>query len=68
MTTALILAFLLGLVALSYWVGRRGAGYGVAVFVIGIALGQFVMSGPSSFLGGDCYTDWNGRSNATVCE
>lgn len=39
-----------GAVALAYWVGRHGAGYGIAVFLVSVAVWQFTVDGPASFL------------------
>ena len=37
-------------IALAYYVGRRSAGYGIAIFIVAVALHQFAENGVGSFV------------------
>jgi hypothetical protein len=59
---------------LESWRGNRTVGkvlLSVGILAYAVMLGSFAISPPSSrtgVAGDDCYIDWDGRSNPTVCE
>ena len=59
MTTALLLAYIGFLIGLAYYVGRKSAGRGVFVIIVGVAAMQLYINGPASFLEGGCETYGN---------
>lgn len=52
----LFFAYYAVVIFLAYRVGRDTAGYGIAFFIAAVAVHQFVIDGPGSFLSGGCQT------------
>ena len=50
----IVLAYYSAVVGAAYWLGRYGAGYGIALFVVAVALHQIFADGPMSLLQGSC--------------
>lgn len=69
MTVILTIAYFAVLIWGAYKIGDNAAGRGIALFILGTLAFVAFKDGPEALLrGSECYTDWDGRSNPTVCD
>ena len=62
MESALKIAYLILIIFAAYRIGNKNGGAGILFFLLGLSA-LIVFAG----VDGDCFTDWDGRSNPLMC-